>query len=77
MKPNYEEVIKLVNETTEAAKNYHAMNEQSKITPFGPDERIELERLMRKASDLNKQRKEVLALFTPAELNEIREMAQK
>lgn len=76
-KPSYEEVLKLVNETKEAAIAYHEMNEQSKVTPFGPDQRIALERLARKASDLNVKRKEVLALFTADELNEIRIMAQK
>lgn len=77
VKPSYEEVIKLVNETMEAATAYRKMEDQSKVTPFGPKDRIELEKLARKASDLNKKRKEVLALFTPDELNEIRKMAQK
>lgn len=76
-KPSYDEVIKLVNETKEAATSYHKMNEQSKVTPFGPREGIELERLARRASDLNKKRKEVLSLFTTDELNEIRKIAQK
>lgn len=76
VKPSYEEVVELVEATKDAAVAHHEMNERSKVTPFGPKEQIELERLAVKASDLNKKRKEVLALFTPDEMNEIRKLAQ-
>jgi len=77
MKPTYTEVIKLVEETQAAATAYHNENERSKITPFGPKEIIALEKLAVKSSELNKMRKEVLALFTPEELSEIKKLAQK
>ncbi|MBN2980088.1 hypothetical protein [Cohnella algarum] len=76
-KPSYEEVIKLVNEMNAAAKVFHEMLERSKTNPLGPKELIEMERAGHKASDLNKKRKEVLVLFTPEELDEIRKLAQK
>lgn len=77
MRPNYEEVIKLVEEMNAASKDYYAMKEQKKGFPLGQNERIALEELARKVHNLNKKRKVVLALFTPEEREEIKALAQR
>ncbi|QQZ64493.1 hypothetical protein JI735_34195 (plasmid) [Paenibacillus sonchi] len=72
LKPSKFVVFDFVKRTKEAATAYHELNNARKTTQFGPAMQIKLEKAAVLASDLNKELKTMLALFTEEERNAMR-----
>ena len=74
MKPSLKEMVDLIKELNEANKGFHALKAKWDVSPLTSDEVDKMQEFGKKASDLNKKRKELLPLFTPEEIEEMRKM---
>lgn len=78
MKPSKETVFELVRQTKQAAAEYHALKAQCDALDAVPADLVsKIDRAGGKATELNKQLKATLALFTEEERNEMREAFNK
>lgn len=78
MKPSKETVFEMVRKTKQAATEYHELKAKAdKLDAIPYNLNRELEKAAYKASELNKQLKSTLALFTEEERNEMRETFNK